>query len=127
MKRFFKLISVLIIIIICIGIVSNISNASFKDIDVDYMVENAKDSSGAAKSVNNIVGAALVIAQVVGTGIAVIMLIVLAVKYITASAADKADIKKSAVVYVIGAIILFSASGILGIISRLSTNVKASE
>lgn len=127
MKRFFKLISVLIIIIICIGIVSNISNASFKDIDVDYMVENAKDSSGAAKSVNNIVGAALVIAQVAGTGIAVIMLIVLAVKYITASAADKADIKKSAVVYVIGAIILFSAAGILGIISRLSTNVKASE
>lgn len=127
MKRFLKLISVLIIIIICIGIVSNISNASFKDIDVDYMVENAKDSSGAAKSVNNIVGAALVIAQVAGTGIAVIMLIVLAVKYITASAADKADIKKSAVVYVIGAIILFSAAGILGIISRLSTNVKASE
>ena len=123
-KKCLKLISVLIILFICIGVISNISNASFQDVDVDFMTKDAQDTSGAAQSVKGILQAALVIAQVVGTGVAVIMLIVLAIKYLTASAADRADIKKSAVVYVTGAVILFAASGILGIISRLSSNVK---
>ena len=88
------------------------------------MTKDAQDTSGAAQSVKGILQAGLVIAQVVGTGVAVIMLIVLAIKYLTASAADRAEIKKSAFVYVVGAVVLFAASGILGIISKLSSNVK---
>ena len=57
---------------------------------------------------------------------AIIMLIVLAIKYISAAPGDKADIKKHAVVYVVGAIVLFAASGILGIIKNFASNVKAS-
>ena len=36
---------------------------------------------------------------------------------------DKAEIKKSAIIYVIGAVIVFAAGALLGAISNLSTNV----
>ena len=45
-KKCFKLISILIVLFICIGVISNISNASFKDVDVDFMTKDAKDTSG---------------------------------------------------------------------------------
>mgnify|MGYP006967165386 CR=1 FL=1 len=72
-----------------------------------------------------VLGAVLTIVQVVGMGVAVIMLIVLAIKYISAAPGDKADIKKHAVVYVVGAVVLFAASGILGIVKNFAKNVTA--
>ena len=89
----------------------------------DYMDPNitAKDDSGAASSMQAIVASILAVVQVVGIGVAVIMLIVLAIKYISAAPGDKADIKKHAVVYVVGAVVLFAASGILQIIKNFAT------
>ena len=73
----------------------------------------------------NIIGAIITIVQIIGTGVAIIMLIVLAIKYISAAPGDKADIKKHAVVYVVGAVVLFAASGILQIVKNFAGNVTA--
>ena len=75
--------------------------------------DNLGDNSGASTSFQNIIGAIITIVQIIGTGVAIIMLIVLAIKYISAAPGDKAEIKKHAVVYVVGAIVLLSATGIL--------------
>ena len=56
--------------------------------------------------------------------ILVIIGIFVGIKFITASPEAKAEIKKTAVIYVIGAVLLFAAGGILGIIQSLSQNVK---
>lgn len=82
-----------------------------------------KDESGASTSASNIIGAIINIAQVIGVGVAVIMLIVLAIKYISAAPSEKAEIKKTVVIYVTGAIVLFASSGILQIIKNFATNV----
>ncbi len=86
---------------------------------------NAKDESGAAGAVSNIIGSIITIVQVVGMGVAIIMLIVMAIKYISAAPSEKAEIKKGATIYIVGAIVLFSASGILGIIKNFASNVSA--
>ncbi len=52
------------------------------------------------------------------------MLLVVAMKYMTAAPGEKADIKKSAVAYVVGAITLFAVTGILGIIEEFSININ---
>ena len=83
------------------------------------------DGSGASRSLQKIIGAGITIVQVVGSGVAIIMLVVLAIKYISAAPGDKAEIKKHAVVYVIGAIVLFAASGILGIVKNFAGNINA--
>lgn len=59
---------------------------------------------------------AISIARIVGVTIAIVMLLVIAIRYMVSSAGDRADIKKHAVAYVVGAIVLFGAVGILGII-----------
>lgn len=82
----------------------------------------AKDGSGAQESVQNIAGAILSIVQTVAISVAVIMLLVLAIKYISAAPNDKAEIKKHAVVYIVGAVVLFSATGILQIIKNFATS-----
>ena len=47
---------------------------------------------------------------------AVILLVVLGVRFMTASPEGKAEIKKSAVIYVVGAALVFAAAAILSII-----------
>lgn len=75
------------------------------------------DGSGkTAQTFTSILNTILGITQIIGVAVAVIMLIVLAIKYISAAPGDKAEIKKHAVVYIVGAVVLFGASGILGII-----------
>ena len=69
-------------------------------------------------------GAIITIFQLVGVGVAVIMLIVLAMKYMIAAPGDKADIKKHAVPYIVGAVCLFAGAGILQIIETFANNLN---
>ena len=78
------------------------------------------DESGASKAASNIIGMIINIAQVIGMGVAIIMLVVLAIQYIAASPEGKAEIKKNSTIYIVGAVILFAASGILSIIRRFA-------
>ncbi len=57
--------------------------------------------------------------QGIGTFIAVGVLMFLGIKYMTASANEKADIKKSIIPYIIGAIILLVAVNIVPIIGSI--------
>ena len=74
------------------------------------------ESSNASDSLQDISGIILGIVQVIGIAVAVIMLVVLAIKYLSAAPSEKADIKKSAFVYVIGALLLFGGVALLNII-----------
>ena len=87
-------------------------------------IEKSGDAS-TATTVGGIVGAVLYIAKIVAVGLALIMLAVLAIKYISAAPNDKADIKKHAVVYIVGAIVLFAASALLGILKNFTTGITA--
>lgn len=72
----------------------------------------------AASASTKIISTILSIIRTVSAGIAIVVLIVIACKYILASAGDRADIKKYAVNYVIGALILFAASAIVEIVKQ---------
>jgi len=112
---------VLAILIIALIVVS-ISSVCFAN--NGYLTIPTAGTSDTAKSLQNVSGIFLSVAQVVGIAVAVIMLIVLAVKYISAAPSDKAEIKKSAVVYVIGAILLFAGSGVLNLVQRAATDIN---
>ena len=82
------------------------------------------DPSGTATKLQGTAGQILGVVQVIGVSVAIIMLIIIAIKYLSAAPNDKAEIKKHAVVYVIGAVVLFGAIGILGLISNFAQNIK---
>ena len=123
--------SLVVMLMVSVAAVILISNVNIGSADVNYsditsesITRGASDTTGTADSVQNIIRAILTVTQVIGVGVAVIMLIVLAIKYISAAPGDKADIKKHAVVYVVGAVVLFAASGILQIIKNFAGMVK---
>lgn len=78
-----------------------------------------------AGDINGIVGNVIWIIQTIAIAAAVIMLMFVGIKFVTASPEGKAEIKKTAVIYVVGAILLLAASGVLGIIQNLANNVSA--
>lgn len=80
--------------------------------------------SNASSAIEDIVGDILGVAQVIGVAVAVIMLIVLAIKYLSASPEGKAEIKKSAMIYIVGAILLFGGVFLLNIIQSFSENLN---
>ena len=72
------------------------------------------------EKVFDIAGVILGIVQAVGISVAVILIVVIAIRYITASAEGKAEVKKSAVGYVLGAVLLFAGSAIIELIKQAS-------
>ena len=64
------------------------------------------------------------IIQIIAFAAAVIMLIFVGIKFLTASPEGKAEVKKTAVIYIVGAVLLFAATGILQIVKNLADNVN---
>ena len=56
------------------------------------------------------------VVSIVGSGIAIIALIILGVKYMMGSVEEKAEYKKTMMPYFIGAIFVFAASALVGVI-----------
>ncbi len=83
----------------------------------------SRPTSGATE-VNNIAGMVIYVIQIIAFAAAVIMLIFVGIKFLTASPEGKAEIKKTAVIYVVGAILLFAATGILQIVRMLANNIS---
>lgn len=88
--------------------------------------ENVNVPAEVQNFTNSALGIGISIARTVGTGIAIITLIVIACKYMIAAPGDRADIKKHAIPYVIGACVVFGASAILGIIVDFASNLDVS-
>lgn len=87
-------------------------------------IDSAGDNSTASTSAQNIVGAILNVCKVAAVGVALIMLVFIAMKYMSAAPGEKAEIKKSATIYITGAVILFASAGILNIIAEFSNNIS---
>ena len=83
----------------------------------------AAPSSGASE-VSTITSWVIYIIQIIAFAATVIMLIFVGIKFLTASPEGKAEIKKTAVIYIVGAVLLFAATGILQIVKNLADNVN---
>lgn len=118
-KNVFKIISAILLVLILLSIGMQVYAA---DITPSKVTEHAKSDNAISTKVFSVSGQILRVVQAVATAIAIIMLIVLAIKYMTASPDGKADIKTTAYIYVVGAFILFGAASILGLIQTFTNN-----
>ena len=110
-----KIISILLIAITVLSAFSMVLGAS---------IPTPSEPSN-MKPVNDVIGIVIFVIQAIAFAAAVIMLIFVGIKFITASPEGKAEIKKIAIIYIVGAILLFAATGILEIIKGLAANVSA--
>lgn len=70
----------------------------------------------------NVVGTIVNTIRIVGTGISIIMITYVAIKYMSAAPSEKAEFKKSAMAFIVGAVVLFASSQILGVIANFATS-----
>lgn len=117
MKKSNKIIRIIAIVLMLflIGlIISNSVNASwFDSVREDIEGKAAAGGGNAGNKVTSIMGAAISITSTVAAGVGIIMIIVLGIQYTSKSAEAKAEAKKDLTGYIIGAVLLFGASGIL--------------
>lgn len=125
MKKCFKLLLIFSVFVLIICALESFSMAYDWSAEANSMLSKSTsyDNKGASKSAKNIVGAIITVTRTIATGIAIIMLIAVAIKYMTSAPGDRADIKKHAVVYVVGAVVLFATSGILTIIAKFASSI----
>ena len=88
-------------------------------------IPSSTQPSTGTNEVNTVAGWVIYIIQIIAFAAAVIMLIFVGIKFLTASPEGKAEIKKTAVIYVVGAILLFAATGILGIVRNLASSISS--
>lgn len=120
MNKAIRVISILMLVVLIAGALSTPVLAS-----TGYLDRINPDDRG-AEGIENLFDNIIGIVQVVATGIAVIMLMVVAIKYLTAAPEGKAEIKKSALMYVIAAAVLFGAVAILRVIADWSETIANS-
>ena len=80
------------------------------------------DTTAAEGKFSGIAGTVLGFLQYIGYAFAVGMLLYLGIKYMMASANEKADLKKGSINYVIGAIIVVAASTLFGILKNFAVD-----
>ena len=135
LKKSMKIVCLLLVIMMVFTLTSTVFATDYnldketnpiQNADNDGWIDwkpSAYDTTTASGSVSKMSNSILSVVQVVGMAVAVIMLIVLAIKYISAAPSDKAEIKKHAVIYVVGAVVLFAATGIMQIIKNFAGNI----
>lgn len=112
-----------ILVISCVSALYDVSNADWSD-DVYNETNNEKETEASTK-IKSVLDVLVIATRIIGVAVAIVMLITLAAKYMMAAPGDRADIKKSAIPFVVGAFILFSVSGILSIILKFSNNINS--
>lgn len=120
MKKCIKLLCLVVLLVNFIVIFPQSSlatdNFNFSRFDgEEYQNEKANNIT------KKVMGTALLVIRIVASGIAIIMLTYIAIKYMTAAPSERADFKKSAMIYVVGAVLVLGAQQILDVISKVIT------
>ena len=112
-KTVTKIITILLIIATILGAVSMVFADS---IEIPGGTNTGISGTGLDTTAKNIIG----IVQFICYAAAVILLVILGVKWISAAPDEKANIKKGAVIYVVGAVLVFAAGAILQVIRNVA-------
>ena len=121
MKKSIKVISTLLLTIMLVASIAGTvlavdPNTVLNGLNVNGNVQ----TNDLTKVGNNIV----TIIQVVGIVIAVIVLLVIGIKYMMGSASEKAEYKKTMIPYIVGAVLIFAGTSLVRVIYSLSTSVS---
>lgn len=114
-----KVIAILIMVVTLFSI-AGVLFESYAVLTPDNITPVSTSGEG---ELGNLGGQALSIITTVGSIAAIIILIVLGLKYMMGSTEEKAEYKKTLMPYVIGAIFVFAASTIAGVIYNIAKGI----
>ena len=123
MKKQVKMISILLIVMMVVASISSVVFATNSPID-DFNAAQPK-STASTTEVYQLGKTITTILQAVGVVVAVVILLILGIKYMMGSAEEKADYKKTMIPYVVGAILIFGATTIVNVVYNLANGINS--
>lgn len=123
MKRQTKIASIMLIVFMVVMTISNVVLATDIPGKIDQ-IASGNPNANAEKVVA--LGATIVtIMQTVGIVVAVVILLVIGIKYMIGSAEEKAEYKKTMIPYIVGAILIFASTTIVNVVYNLANSFNA--
>lgn len=119
MKKLSKIFAVLLILAIAMVAFTTVANATAGD--VANIFQKAEESDVDTGDMTTVAGNIVNIITWVGIIVAIIVLLVLGIKYMMGSAAEKAEYKKTMIPYLVGAVLIFGASAIVQAVVKMTT------
>lgn len=117
MKKIISSILIISVILILFNFNATYATDITDGTSVISAMEGSSDMSSSENSIGDIINTVIGLLQVAGTGIAVVVVSFLGIKYLLASPSEKADTKKSILPIVIGCVLLFGAVNLMAAIS----------
>ena len=141
MKKILKIVNIILLIIFILIATTTVSFAETETsqiIDVKKVSDEGSTSDNGKINVDNYKPSAITgvnkltdigntiigVIQLVGSIVSVIVLIVIGIQYVLGSVEEKAQYKEKMMPYIIGAILLFAITNILGVLSDIMSNIK---
>lgn len=117
MKKIVKLVPIMLMIIMILSTFSTVMAATNPTA--------LKDSIPSDVSAFDTVGGKIIgMIQSIGNIISIAVLVILGIKYMMGSAEEKAEYKKTLIPYLVGAILIFAASNIAGMVYNFAKTVS---
>ena len=117
MKKIISSILIISVILILFNFNATYATDITDGTSVISAMEGSSDMSSSDNSIGDIINTVIGLLQVAGTGIAVVVVSFLGIKYLLASPSEKADTKKSILPIVIGCVLLFGAVNLMAAVS----------
>lgn len=124
MKKTVRIIST---ILLTIMLVTSIAGVVFAAPDIDKTIGDIDGAkAGDTTKVTTIGGKIINIIQVVGIVVAIAVVLIIGIKYMTGSVEQKAEYKKVMIPYIIGAVLLVAGTSIVRVIfNTINSNAAA--
>lgn len=124
MKKTVKIMSTILLVVM---LVATIAGTVYAKPDIGNTINKVEQGGNNVNdtAITNIGGNIVTIVQVVGIVIAIIILLIIGIKYMIGSAEEKAEYKKTMIPYIVGAVLIFAGTSIVKVIYSLANQVKA--
>ncbi len=123
MKKAIKIVNILLVAMMLVMTLSTVVMAVPSATDVIGKMDQA--TGGTDTGIATLGGNIVNILTTVGIVIAVIVLLILGIKYMMGSASEKAEYKKTMIPYLVGAVLVFGASAIAKAVVSMSNTISA--
>lgn len=125
MKKQVKVLSIALIVLTVLLAISNVLLATDIPGKIDQIAKG--NSSADTSKVVNLGATIVTIMQTVGIVVAVVVLLILGIKYMMGSAEEKAEYKKTMIPYLVGAILIFASTTIVNVVYNIANGFNATK
>ena len=124
MKKTMRVLSIVLMAAMLVASISTISMAT--DVDAGAIADSLKGTTSSAQNQVTSIGNQIIgILTTAGVVVAVVVLLILGIKYMMGSASEKAEYKKTMIPYLVGAILIFGASAITKVVVSIGQGITS--